>query len=271
MTKNILLTNALCILSICASSVPAHAVLMTVTGGSASITIDEGKADSIYEFDAYFDATRTRVQTLSDPAPGNAPFTETPADPATGSIDLVDPIRPAGVAGTPGTGRSPQLTTLDFDPTSVATLLSSWTPSNDSFGFTGNTVLGEQIGLTSMQRYTGQFTGALLYGDFALRYTGSQLRLTSNIDFLNAEFAEIGNPTITLTANTLNISGDLLIDEALFLLDSATAVPGTKFGTFNMTATISAVPEAGSGALMLVAMTVGSAVWRRRWFARTAA
>ena len=89
----------------------------------------------------------------------------------------------------------------------------------------------------------------MLYGDFALRRTSAtELKLTSNIDFVNAEFASILNPTITIVGNTLTISGDLLIDQALQLLD-CTAVPGTDFGDFTLTATIQAVPEPSALAL----------------------
>ena len=205
------------------------------------MTITEGLASSVDTFDAYFDATATRAQTLSDPAPGNAPFVVNGT-----AVTVVDPIRPYGVTASI-TGRTPQVTTLQFDSSDV---LGSWSLSNDSFGFTGNTTLGEQIALTSMQRWTGPFTGSLLYGDFALRRTSAtRLALTSNIDFLNAEFAQILNPTISVSADTLTISGDLLMDQGLSLLDP-TAVPGTDFGTFTLTATIQAVPEPSTAALI---------------------
>ena len=133
----------------------ASAALYGITAGSAAITLQEGTANGISEFDAYFDAARTRTQTLADPAPGNAPFTEVPADPSVGTITLDDPIRPFDVAplndaggttpGVPGASRTRQANTLQFDPTSPASFLSSWSTSNDSFGFTGNTTLGEQI------------------------------------------------------------------------------------------------------------------------------
>lgn len=214
----------------------------TIVNGFASMTIVEGLANGISEFDAYFDDSASRAQTLSDPAPGNSAFTETPADPATGSVMLVDPIRPAGETpsiypGTPGVTRTRQLTTLDLDPSDV---LGSWSTSNDAFAFVGNTMLGEQIAFTSMQRYTGPFTGVLLYGDFGLRYTGSKFVLTSNIDFPNAAFADIGSPSISVIGNTLTIVGDLLVGGGLNVLDPS-AVPGTDFGDFTLTATI--VPE----------------------------
>lgn len=235
------LVAALGVAALTLATLPASATLYRVTGGSAAFTLTEGTAASIFEFDAYFDATKTRTEVLGDAAPGNAPFVETAT-----SVTLSDPIRPYGVsASIPG--RTPQLTTLEFDDSDV---LGSWSLSDDAFGFTGSTTLGEQIALTSMQRYTGPFTGALVYGDFALRRTSAnELKLTSNIDFVNAEFASVLNPIISVVGNTLTISGDLRIDEALALLDP-TAVVGTDFGDFTLTATIQAVPEPSALALL---------------------
>lgn len=245
-----------------------------VTGGSASITFNEGVANSIAEFDSYFDATRTRAQTLSDASPGNAAFTEMPNDLTAGVVQLVDPIRPSGVAplndaggttpGAPGSSRTRQATTLDVDPTSAVSLLGSWSLSSEDFGaFAGATTLGEQIAFTSMQRWTGPFPGALLYGDMALRYTGSRLVLTTNIDFLNAVFAEIGSPVVSVSGSTLTISGDLLIGGGLALLDSS-AIPGTDFGDFSMTANLAAVPEAGAFACVLAATAASAVIGVRR-------
>lgn len=222
-----------------ATQSPATAALYRITSGSVTMTITEGMANSISEFEAYFDETKSRTETLSDAAPGNAPFFEDAS-----GVALTDPIRPYGVVpspfpGVPGSSRSPQKTTLVFDPADV---MGTWTLSNDIFGFTGNTTKGEQIALTSMQRYTGPFTGVLIYGDFAIRRTSAtELKLTSNIDFLNAEFASITNPVISIAGDTLTISGDLRIDQGLFLLDQ-TAVVGTTFGSFALTATIAPVP-----------------------------
>lgn len=237
--KKHLLALGLGLLAFNAIQNSTSAALYQITSGSVAMTITEGMANSISEFDSYFDETKSRGETLSDAAPGNAPFTENAS-----GVTLTDPIRPYGVVpspfpGVPGSSRSPQKTTLAFDPADV---MGSWTLSNDSFGFTGNTTKGEQIALTSMQRYTGPFTGVLIYGDFAIRRTSAtELKLTSNIDFLNAEFASITNPVITVVGNTLTITGAMQIDQALFLLDSS-AVVGTTFGGFTLTATIAPVP-----------------------------
>jgi hypothetical protein len=236
-----------------AITLPASATLYRVTGGSAAFTLTEGTAASIFEFDAYFDDTRTRAQVLADAAPGNAPFVETAT-----SVTLSDPIRPYGVVASI-TGRTPQVTTLEFDDSDV---MGTWNLSNDGFGFTGGTTLGEQIALTGMHRYTGPFTGSLLYGDFALRRTSAtELKLTSNIDFVNAEFASIINPTISVVGNILTISGDLRIDQGLQLLDPG-AVAGTDFGDFTLTATIQAVPE--PSALALVGLAAMFSLLRRK-------
>jgi hypothetical protein len=234
---------------------PSHlARAATIVSGSASWTLEEGKANAISVFDAYFDDATARADTLALPAPGNTAF----GRPAVGVVALVDPIRPFGETpdpypGTPGSTRTKQITALDFDPSDV---LGSWSESNDAFAFVGNTLRGEQIAFTSMQRWTGPFPGSLLYGDFALRYVPSRavgissgLVLTSNIDFPNAAFADIGNATIDVTGNTLTITGDMLISGGLFALDPS-AAPGTDFGDFSMTAII---PEPSSVALLTVA------------------
>lgn len=263
---------------------PNAASALLVSGGTANITILEGNAASISELDAYFNNATTRAQTLSLPAPGNLAFTESPADPSVGTISLVDTIRPFGevplndaggtTPGAPGASRTRQATTLDFDPANV---LGSWTASNDGFGiFVGNSVVGEQIAFTGMQRYTGPFGGVLIYGDFALRYVPgrdgavspggllSGLVLTSNIDFLHSAWADIANASIAFSNNTLNITGDLLISGALNVLDQ-TAVIGTKFGTISITANVPAsIPEPAS--LGLIAL--GSLLVGRRRMAR---
>ncbi len=229
----------LSVVALVAVNLSSSAALYRITSGSVAMTITEGQANSVSEFDAYFDESKSRAETLADVAPGNAPFVA-----GASGVTLTDPIRPYGVVpnpfpGVPGSSRSPQKTTLVFDPADV---IGSWTLSNDSYGFTGNITKGEQIALTSMQRYTGPFTGVLLYGDFAIRRTSAtDLKLTSNIDFLNAEFASITNPVISVVSNTLTISGALRIDQGLFLLDSS-AIPGTVIGSFILTASIAPVP-----------------------------
>ncbi|WP_165223850.1 PEP-CTERM sorting domain-containing protein [Aquisphaera insulae] len=246
------------------SSSPARAGFI-ITGGSAAITLTEGKAAAISTFNAYFDALATRTQILTDPAPGNAPWT------SSGNIvTLTDDIRPYGVTptpypGTPGVTRSPQETTLEIENTSD--VLGSWTQSNNAFGFVGNSTLGEQIAFTHMQRWTGPFTGSLLYGDFALRYTGSKLVLTSNIDFLNAAFADLGDAKISVQGDILTISGNLLIGGGLTVLDPG-AVAGTNFGTITITATLrdtnAAIPEPSSAVLLALGGVGVSAIVRRR-------
>lgn len=229
----IVMPAALCL--VCLQNI-SHAA--QIYAGAATLTMQEGLANSVGEFDAYFDDEKERNETLSDPAPGNALFTESATNPGTVSLD--DPVRPFGEVpdpypGTPGSTRSRQITTLDFDPADV---LGTWDVSSDDFAFVGSTSLGEQIAFSGMQRWTGPFTGVLLYGDFALRYTGSKLMLASNIDFPNAAFAEIGDPVISVTADTLTISGQLLIGGGLFVLDPS-ATPGTPFGEFVLTASLS--------------------------------
>lgn len=249
-------------LGLLALAAPTTNASLIITGGSASWTIDEGLAAAISNFDAYFGDAVTRAQTLALPAPGTEPFTK-----AGNVVSLVDSIRPFGqvplndeglpLPGVPGASRTRQATTLTVDPSNI---LGNWSTSNDAFAFVGNTTLGDQIAFTSIQRFTGPFTGSLVYGDFGLRYTGSKLVLTSNIDFLDAAFADIGNPQIDFSGNTLSISGDLLVGGGLSVLDP-TAVLGTQFGSFSMVANV--VPEPSS--ICLLAFSgLGVALYRRR-------
>lgn len=251
-----------------------------ILSGSATMTINEGQANSIGFLNAYFNAGTSRTNTLSLPAPGNAPINRLSGTPGTigtstspgvpgtpGQVQLVDPIRPFGVTPPTGDGRSRQQTTLDFDPSNV---LGTWAASAE---FAGGAFVGsgtsEQIAFTSMQRWGGPFTGVLIYGDFALRYVPgragtttvggvrSGLVLTSNIDFLNATFADIGNATITSDGFTLTITGDLLIAPGLTLLDP-NAQLGRNFGTFSLTA---AIPAPGAMGILGVGGLMAS---RRR-------
>ncbi len=247
-----------------------------ILSGSATMTLNEGQANSIGFLNAYFDAATSRSNTLALPAPGNAPINRLSGTPGTigtstgagvpgtpGMVQITDPVRPFGETPLTGDGRSRQLTTLDFDPANV---LGTWAASSEIAGgaFVSRGSSGEQIALTSMQRWGGPFTGALIYGDFALRYVPgragtttvggvrSGLVLTSNIDFLDATFADIGDATITSDGYTLSITGNLLIAPGLTLLDPGAQL-GRNFGTFSLTAAIptpGALSILGIGGLM---------------------
>ncbi|MBL8876763.1 MAG: hypothetical protein JNM86_13285 [Phycisphaerae bacterium] len=221
-----------------------------VTGGSATWTVSEGFANSLGWLDANFSESKTRSEVLMSSQVSDALYTRlsgasgtlgTPTSPGfgytPGQVVVGDSIRPFGVvplndaggtsAGVPGSSRTRQATTLEFDPNNI---LATWTRASDNFGFT--MADGEQIGFTNMQRWGGPFTGVLVYGDFGLRYnTANELVLTSNIDFLNAEYATVGDPVISLLdSNTLQISGRLRTGEGLFILDSSAGI-GTDFGS----------------------------------------
>lgn len=243
-----------------------------VTGGSATWTVNEGFASSLGWLDANFSASKTRAQVLSPSQTSDAPYNRLSGASGTlgtattpgfgytpGQVIVGDAIRGFGVPplndaggttpGAPGSSRTRQATTLDFDPSNI---LGTWSKSNNGFAFTGNTTLGEQIAFTNMQRWGGPFTGVLVYGDYGLRYnTSNQLVLTSNIDFLHAEFATIGSPVISLLDNdTFQISGSLMVGEGLFVLDSS-AVPGTSFGSIVINVDFApAVPEPASLGLL---------------------
>lgn len=247
--------------------------------GEAVITLDEGRAPSLGWVDAHFSDTRTRGQVLSDPALGDAPFlrlsgvpgelgtSTTPGVPGTpGVVRLTDRMRPFGAIptpplpdtypGVPGSSRSRQVTTLVVDPGDI---LGTWSPSNDLAGvFVGNTVRGEQIAFTTIQRWGGPFTGVLVYGDFALRHVPSRagqtaldgilsgLVLTSNIDFLDTSVADLANAFIASDGHTLSITGDLLISGALNVLDPGAEV-GRKFGTISITTCLAQPDVNGDG------------------------
>ena len=258
------------------ASLPAQcSASMIIIGGQAKLMLLEGKAASISEFDAYFGDAASRSETLSLPSPGTAPFTEDNS-----GVSLVDSVRPFGEtapSGTPGAGRTRQATTLHIE--NPADILGSWAASTDSFGIFARTgPSGEQIAFTGMQRWTGPFTGVLVYGDFALRYlpgrngtvssggTLSGLVLTSNIDFLNSSWADLANATISISGGKLLINADLLISGALNVLDPTAAV-GTKFGTFSLTADFqqpTVVPEPTSLALFGCAGGIIAIARRRR-------
>lgn len=269
------------VLAFSLSSYAGQAFAATITGGTASWTVNEGFSDALGWLDANFSAGKTRAQTLSEPATGDAFYdrlsgasgtlgnSTTPGVNGTpGTVVVGDTIRPYGevplndaggtTPGVPGNSRTRQATTLDFDP---AHILGTWSTSLDLGAFVGAGVLGEQIAFTTMQRYGGPFTGVLVYGDFALRNTGTKLTLTSNIDFLNAAFADIGSPQIMVSGNTLTITGDLLVSGGLNVLDPSSQI-GEDFGDFAMTATIT--PEPGTGLLLLLGFAAGATTLLQR-------
>lgn len=251
-------------LTVIAAANPLQAGLV-ITSGAATLTINEGQAASISNFDGYFDGSTSRANALALAAPGNNPFIDSGT-----FVQLSDPIRPFGETPPSGLGRTSQLTTLEIE--NASDVLGSWQSSADLGPFVGSSA-SEQIAFTSMQRYTGPFTGQLLFGDFALRYvsgrvglvrdgnTLSGLVLTSNIDFTNAAFADIGNATIKVVNNQLLIGGDLLISDGLNALD-ASATLGKDFGEFSVVANITAVPEPSS--MLLLALPVIGFALRRR-------
>ncbi len=235
----------------------ANAAEVGILSGSATLEFDfptlfdQSPLDSL---DAAFGITETRDQLLN--LPGNNP----------GSVLNWD-INPLGTPSP--AGRQIQGTTLNIDPTDV---LGSWGGGSDVGAFlTG----GEQIGFGGMTRFTLDpgIPGVLLFGDWGLRYSASRagtlagstsnirsgLVLTSNIDFPNATFADIGNATIDVTGNTLTITGDLLLSDALIVLGFPPANLGLDAGNFTLTATL--VPAPGAAGLLVAGGLLAS---RRR-------
>lgn len=240
---------------------PAGAAVLE--SGTAILTLDEAAFaanSAIKKLDAWFGNAATRAETLSNPAPGDG-FTLPDIE-----FRMNTGTFPPGV---PGVSRNLQTTNLEFDPDNV---LGTWTPSLDIGAFLGNQT-SEQIGLEGMMRWTGDFTGVLLFGDFGIRYSAgrvgvvregntlSGLTLTSNIDFLNATFLDIANATITADATSFSIQGDLVISEGFGVLD-ASARLGADVGDFRFNGTV--VPEPASLAVLGVGSLLFAGVMRRR-------
>lgn len=167
-------------------------------------------------------------------------------------------------------GRTIQGTTLTIDPSNV---LGTWGAVTSDFG--AFAIGGEQIGFGGMTRWTLDpgIPGVLLFGDWALRYSPARagtlagttanirsgLVLTSNIDFADATFVDIGNANISVTGNTLAITGDMLLSDGLIALGFPQSNLGIDAGDFNFTATL--VPAPGTAVLL---GTGGLLAMRRR-------
>jgi hypothetical protein len=211
----------------------------TLVSGNAVFSIDEAASAAntpVTTLSAFFGSTETRNQILADPG---VTFTA-------GNLPL--PAQPYTVSN--ATGRTLQATNVDLDPSD---LLESWTPATSDFG---SFVLGgEQIGLSGMTRWTGTYTGVLLFGDFALRYSPSRtgvvrqgntlsgLVLTSNIDFVNAAYADLANVTISPVVNhQFTITGDLVYSDGFAALTGDPDDRGIDFGNFTFTGTLAPDP-----------------------------
>lgn len=208
-------------------------------------------------FDAAFGITETRAECLA--LPGNDPGSTVWWD--------VNPV------GTPSpAGRQIQGTTLTVDPNDI---FGSWSPAtNDNGVFVSG---GEQVGFGGMTRWTLDpgIPGVLLFGDWALRFSSSRagtfagstqnirsgLVLTSNIDFPNAAFGDIGNLRTSLVGNTLTISGDILLSDALIALGFPQSNLGLDIGDFRLTMEL--VPTPGVAAALGLAAACGSRRRRR--------
>ncbi len=240
-------------------TLPAQAVLLET--GSASLTINMAALAANTPFKnitGVFGVNETRTSVLADSL--------TAFNTTTQVVDFG--LNPAGI--TSPAGRSVQGTTLDV---TAGDVLGSWTSATNSF----NVFLsgGEQIGLGGGLRFTGDYTGVLIFGDFALRYSATQvgtnvngythsgLVLTSNFDFGNAVFADLADATIRFTDNSLEISGDLLLGGGVGALGAPQAV-GVNFGTFSLRANTAVVPEPSSYALVFGACAGAIVAARRR-------
>jgi len=236
---------ALVVLS-CLAVSTAAAAEVGIASGSATMSFDLPTLlgqTPLNTFDAAFGITETRDQLLN--LPGNSP--------SASQTWVTNPV------GTPSpTGRTIQGTTLTIAPSNI---LGTWGAASDSGAFVSG---GEQIGFGGMTRWTLDpgISGVLLFGDWAIRYSPSRagtlagatsnvrsgLVITSNIDFPSAAFADIGNASISVTGNSLSITGDLLVSDALIVLGFPQSNLGLDVGTFNLSATL--VPAPGTAALL---------------------
>ena len=223
----------------------ATAAEVGIVSGSATMSFDLPTflgQSPLNTFDAAFGITETRDQLLN--LPGN--------NPSASQTWVTNPV------GTPSpTGRTIQGTTLTIDPSNV---LGTWGGVTSDFG--AFAIGGEQIGFGGMTRWTLDpgIPGVLLFGDWALRYSPARagtfagsttnvrsgLVLTSNIDFANATFVDIGNANISVTGNTLSITGDMLLSDGLIALGFPQSNLGLDAGDFNFTATLVPAPSAAA-------------------------
>jgi len=252
------------VIGVAALSMASLASAATLSSGSAVFTLDQAAFaanSNITTLDAWFDNTATRTQTLTDPAPGDG-FTLPNIGAAVNVGVLADPDGPGG--------RTLQTSNLDVD---LNNILGTWSAAADFGPFVGSGT-SEQIGLEGMQRWLGNYTGVLLFGDFAIRNapgragvvrsgnTLSGLVITSNIDFANAAFLDIANAIISGSGSTLSITGDLVISDGFQALDGS-AILGADVGNFSLNATVvplpAALPLLGSGLASLAL-----AGWRRK-------
>lgn len=246
-------------LALASVSVAPVASATALASGNVVFTLDQAAFaanSNITTLAAWFDNSETRTQLLTNPAPGDG-FTLPNIASAVNVGPLTDPDGPGG--------RTLQTSNLDID---LNNILGTWSAASDFGPFVGDAT-SEQIGLEGMQRWLGNYTGSLLFGDFAIRYapgragvvrsgnTLSGLVVTSNIDFANAAFLDIANAIISGSGSTLSIAGDLVISDGFKALDGS-AILGADVGNLNMTATAvplpAALPLLGSGlASLLVA------------------
>jgi hypothetical protein len=229
-----------------------------VTGGTATFMFDEALS-----------AAATPLNTLSHVFKGTQSYADCLAGTGSDPFDFVNGsqktvtfsingVSPAAITGRPNNAA----TTLDYDANNP---LGSWEGGTDIGAFLSG---GEQIGLQSMTRWTGSFTGVLLFGDFTIRNAPgrigggrSGLVLVSNIDFANATYADLANISVNATPTTLTISGDLLYSDGFAVLTNDPTDVGVKFGTFQINAV--AIPEPGIG-LVVSGWGLLLAVYRRR-------
>lgn len=239
------------------SAVAAHALVLDV--GTATINFDTAAMADHAPYrtiDGVFGLTEDYNTMVSGSLPSIAPSGSVTFDLNFGT-------------STAPYGRVYESTNLDLNP---ADILGSWGTSTDT-GYFLSLGSGEQIGFGGGVRVTGDYTGILVFGDFALRYSPSRVGGENNLSglvltssaggFANAVFANVANASISFVNDTLSIEGDLLFAEGAALLAAGFPdVQDFKFGTISLTA--SAVPEPSSYALIFGTSVFALAFTRRR-------
>lgn len=200
---------SLVVLAAALAAAPSRAQDAEILYGTAQIEFDLPTLlgqTPLDQFDAVFGIRETRSDLLY--ADGNSP-----GPIATWTLNWPGIASPSG--------RTIQPSTLKFNK---ANLLGTWGTGTDLGAFLSG---GEQIGFGGITRFEldPDYAGILLFGDWGLRYspsrhdaTRSGLVLTSNIDFANAVFADVGQLTTSVVGSTLTITGHLLISDGLILL-----------------------------------------------------
>jgi len=167
---------------------------------------------------------------------------------------------------------SPSTTGIVFDmyTNDAPTGLAGRDPQNTDFDYNGidpTTSVGGTIGLAGVWKTGGNFTGALVQGDFDLKYDSNRIGdaniadgnssgwfLTNNTSFPQPVY-DLGGVTTTTATDSFSLSGDMLFSSA-FVAGFAGATVGQDMGDISVTVSTVPIPAAvwlfGTGMLGLI-------------------